>query len=72
MQVREIKGDIINDDSKFIGISVKDNGTGIDENIMPNLFFKFQAKSFHGMGLGLFICKSIIEAHGGSTWAENK
>jgi signal transduction histidine kinase len=69
---KEIKSDINNyDDKKFIVISIKDNGTGIDENIMPNLFSKFQTKSFHGMGLGLYICKSIIEAHGGSIWAEN-
>ena len=68
---KEIKSHINNDDNKFIFISVKDNGTGIDENIMPKLFSKFQAKSFHGMGLGLYICKSIIEAHGGSIWAKN-
>ncbi len=68
---KEIKSDIGNDDNKFIVISVKDNGTGIDENIMPNLFSKFQTKSFHGMGLGLYICKSIIESHGGTIWAKN-
>ncbi len=67
----EIKIDIGNDDNKFIVISVKDNGTGIDENIMPILFSKFQTKSFHGMGLGLYICKSIIESHGGTIWAKN-
>jgi signal transduction histidine kinase len=68
---KEIKSDINNDDNKYIVISRKDNSTGIDENIMPNLFSKFQTKSFHGMVLGLYIFKSIFEAHGGSTWAEN-
>lgn len=52
-------------------ISVKDNGQGIDSNILPNLFSKFKAKSFSGTGLGLYICKNIIEAHGGRIWAEN-
>ena len=52
-------------------VSVKDNGSGIDPEILPRLFSKFSAKSFEGTGLGLFICKSIVEAHGGRIWAEN-
>jgi signal transduction histidine kinase len=51
--------------------SVKDTGTGIDSNIFPRLFTKFATKSNMGTGLGLFISKSIIEAHGGKMWAEN-
>ncbi len=38
---------------------------------MPKLFTKFAAKSYQGTGLGLFISKSIIEAHSGKMWAEN-
>jgi two-component system, OmpR family, sensor histidine kinase VicK len=52
-------------------VSVKDTGKGIDPEILPRLFTKFATKSETGTGLGLFICKSIIEAHGGRIWAEN-
>ena len=52
-------------------VSVKDTGTGIEPEIMPKLFSKFASKSYQGTGLGLFISKSIVEAHGGKIWAEN-
>jgi signal transduction histidine kinase len=52
-------------------VNVRDNGTGIDPEIIPRLFTKFASKSQTGTGLGLFISKSIIEAHGGKIWAEN-
>jgi signal transduction histidine kinase len=52
-------------------VSIKDTGSGIDHEILPRLFTKFSAKSFEGTGLGLFISKNIVEAHGGKIWAEN-
>jgi K+-sensing histidine kinase KdpD len=52
-------------------VSVKDTGTGINPEILPRLFTKFATKSQTGTGLGLFISKSIVEAHGGKIWAEN-
>jgi signal transduction histidine kinase len=52
-------------------VIVKDTGKGIDPEILPQLFSKFVSKSFEGTGLGLFIAKSIVEAHGGKIWAEN-
>ncbi|HWS19110.1 MAG TPA: sensor histidine kinase [Nitrososphaera sp.] len=52
-------------------IAIKDTGTGIDPELMPRLFTKFATKSYQGTGLGLFIAKSIVEAHGGKMWAEN-
>jgi two-component system, OmpR family, sensor histidine kinase VicK len=58
-------------DNKAIIISIKDTGKGIDPEIMPRLFTRFASKSFQGTGLGLYISKSIIEAHGGKIWAEN-
>lgn len=62
----------IDDTSReMIQVSITDNGSGIDSEILPKLFTKFATKSFQGIGLGLFISKSIIEAHGGRIWAEN-
>jgi signal transduction histidine kinase len=55
----------------FLIISVKDMGPGIDPEISPKLFTKFASKSDMGTGLGLFISKGIVEAHGGRIWAEN-
>jgi signal transduction histidine kinase len=52
-------------------VSVKDVGTGIDPEILPRLFTRFSSKSAIGTGLGLYISKNIIEAHGGKIWAEN-
>jgi two-component system, OmpR family, sensor histidine kinase VicK len=52
-------------------IIVRDTGKGIDPEIFPKLFTKFVTKSYQGTGLGLFISKSIVEAHGGKIWAEN-
>ncbi|HEY6883498.1 MAG TPA: HAMP domain-containing sensor histidine kinase [Nitrososphaeraceae archaeon] len=60
----------IRENSELV-VSVSDNGKGIDSEIMPRLFTKFATKSFDGTGLGLFISKSIVEAHGGKMWAEN-
>lgn len=57
--------------SKTVQVMVKDNGPGIDPEILPQLFTKFVTKSDRGTGLGLFIARSIIEAHGGIIWAEN-
>jgi two-component system sensor histidine kinase VicK len=58
-------------DQKVVVVTIKDTGIGIDPEILPRLFTKFATKSQSGTGLGLFICKSIIEAHGGKIWAEN-
>lgn len=49
----------------MIEISVADTGPGIDPAIAPNLFQSFQSTKAQGMGLGLSICRTIIEAHGG-------
>ena len=58
-------------DDNQITVKVKDSGSGIDPEILPRLFEKFVSKSQKGTGLGLFISKNIINAHGGRIWAEN-
>ncbi|MGN6709512.1 MAG: sensor histidine kinase, partial [Candidatus Nitrosocosmicus sp.] len=47
-------------------IKIKDTGIGIHEDLFPKLFTKFASKSFQGTGLGLYICKNVVEAHGGN------
>jgi hypothetical protein len=54
-----------------IVVSISDIGPSIDSEILPRLFTKFATKSTTGTGLGLFISKSIIDAHGGKIWGKN-
>ena len=61
----------LNKDKEQVTVSVKDTGEGIAEEILPHLFSKFKTYSNTGTGLGLYICKNIIESHGGKIWAEN-
>ena len=58
-------------DQKYVVISIRDSGKGIDKEILPKLFTKFTTMSEKGIGLGLYIAKSIIEAHSGRIWARN-
>jgi signal transduction histidine kinase len=58
-------------DTQHVIVSVRDNGQGINPEIYPRLFTKFASNSVVGTGLGLYISKNIIEAHGGRMWAEN-
>jgi two-component system, OmpR family, sensor histidine kinase VicK len=59
------------DRKKEVLVSITDTGSGINSEIFGRLFSKFASKSYQGSGLGLFICKGIIQAHGGRIWAEN-
>ena len=54
-----------------IVVSINDTGRGIDSEMLPRLFTKFATKSTSGTGLGLFISKSIVDAHGGKIWGKN-
>jgi signal transduction histidine kinase len=53
-------------------VTVKDTGEGIDPEILPKIFSKFITKSYEGLGLGMYISKNMVEAHGGKIWTENK
>ena len=53
-------------DKKFVLLRIKDDGKGIDPQVLPRLFEKFATKSETGTGLGLYISKNIVESHGGS------
>jgi len=55
----------------LIEVAVSDTGTGFPDDVMPNLFKTFFTTKDTGMGVGLSISRSIIEAHGGRMWAEN-
>jgi two-component system, OmpR family, sensor histidine kinase VicK len=59
------------DSKKEVFVSVTDTGSGIKSEIFGKLFSKFASMSYQGTGLGLFICKGIIQAHGGRIWAKN-
>jgi two-component system, OmpR family, sensor histidine kinase VicK len=60
-----------NSNQEEVSVSIKDTGEGINPEIQPRLFTKFATRSFSGTGLGLYISKSIVEAHGGKMLAEN-
>lgn len=61
----------VDHDANTMTLSVKDAGSGINPDITPRLFSKFATASEKGTGLGLYISKKIVEAHGGKIWAEN-
>lgn len=61
----------VSKDHKTIIISVIDRGSGIDPDIFPRLFSKFATRSNNGTGLGLYICKNLVEAQGGRIWAHD-
>jgi two-component system, OmpR family, sensor histidine kinase VicK len=58
-------------DKSQLTVKVTDTGLGIDHALLLRLFTKFATKSDKGTGLGLYISRSIVEAHGGRIWAEN-
>ena len=67
-----IQKEIDNNINPYALVTVKDTGEGIDSEILPKIFSKFITKSYEGLGLGMYISKNIVEAHGGKIWTENK
>ena len=62
---------VVKNTYNIVFVKISDSGPGIDKEILPKLFDKFITGSPSGTGLGLYICKNIIEAHGGNIWAKN-
>jgi PAS domain S-box-containing protein len=68
---REVKLRMAREDSRLILAAVSDRGTGLSGDKLDKIFQPFYTTKREGLGMGLSICRSIIEAHGGHLWAEN-
>ncbi len=69
--LRSIELDIAQDETQ-VHFIVRDNGTGVSEEVMSHLFEAFYTTKSEGLGIGLNICRSIVEFHEGRLWAENQ
>jgi PAS domain S-box-containing protein len=69
---RALRLRLLNSDAGSISCEIKDSGPGIAADRMPLLFMAFYTTKPEGMGMGLSICRSIIEAHGGRIWATSE
>jgi two-component system sensor kinase FixL len=67
--VRMLTVSTIHGDDGLAHVAVSDTGPGLAQKVMDQLFQPFVTTKEKGMGLGLSICRSIIEAHGGRLWA---
>jgi two-component system, LuxR family, sensor kinase FixL len=68
---REVKLGMEPDNSGFVQVAVSDCGTGLSSDKLDKIFQPFFTTKGEGLGMGLSICRSIIEAHRGRLWAEN-
>jgi signal transduction histidine kinase len=57
-------------ETNAIVVAVRDSGPGVDTKSLERVFEAFYTTKSNGVGMGLSICRSIIEAHGGRLWAE--
>jgi signal transduction histidine kinase len=65
------EGKKIEKEEQMVYVGISDTGKGISPKILPKLFEKFTTDSDFGTGLGLFITRKLVEAHGGRIWAFN-
>ncbi|HTS55515.1 MAG TPA: PAS domain S-box protein [Burkholderiales bacterium] len=59
-------------DEAWVHVTVEDTGVGIRSDALETIFEPFRTSKAKGMGMGLSICRSIVQAHGGRIWAESK
>ncbi|WP_162789492.1 PAS domain-containing sensor histidine kinase [Altererythrobacter sp. ZODW24] len=59
-----------NNDDNMLTVTISDSGPGLDQHVAEHLFHPFISTKASGMGLGLSICNTIINAHNGKIWAE--
>jgi signal transduction histidine kinase len=59
-------------DTRFVEIAVSDSGAGIPAERLPQIFDPFFTTKAGGMGMGLTISRTLVEAHGGQLWADNR
>ena len=71
IELKHNNNDDDDDENREIQVNIKDTGTGLSPVILPKLFSKFVSTDSGGTGLGLFVSRNIVEAHGGRIWAEN-
>jgi len=69
-QRRELVISTATGDDDMVAVSVADTGSGIAQELMSQLFQPFVTNKRHGMGVGLSICRTIVEAHGGQIRVE--
>lgn len=68
---REVKLRVARENTGVIRVAVSDRGTGLSRDRLDKIFQPFYTTKREGLGMGLSICRSIIQAHGGHLWAEN-
>ena len=66
--VRDLSITVTADDDRMARVSVSDSGPGISPDVAEQLFQPFVTTKLTGMGVGLSICRTIVEAHGGRIW----
>ena len=66
---RELQISTETDEAEGVRVGVRDTGPGLVPESLPRLFEPFYTTKAEGMGMGLAICRSIVEAHGGRLWA---